>query len=58
MSIKIKITATTEEERARVVKELKPLARRENLLLKLKKNTETGRYLAYIESRKRAIDFE
>lgn len=53
MSIKIKISATTERERSNTLHELKPIIRRENLLLKVKKDTEKGRYLAYIESREK-----
>lgn len=52
MSVKIKISATTERERTESLCELKALIRREKLLLKVKKDTEKGRYLAYIESRK------
>lgn len=50
MSINIKVSATTEREQIEVLHELRALIRREKLSLKVKKDAEKHRYLAYIES--------
>lgn len=56
MSIKIKISTTTEAERAGTLEALKAVIRRENLLIKVKKDAVKGRYLAYAESRKEEVE--
>ncbi len=53
MSIKIKISSTTEAGRTEALNALKAVIKRHNMLLKVKKEAETGRYMAYVESRKK-----